>query len=152
MAVERPHLTPVDLEHAAGEVGYRHRQTLCWILGQVLDALVDQRHQRRQLVRGGAQPGFQDRDHPLTEQQRVDAVLSHAPPLWARRCIAASSALSRREPLDGQAFPADPAAPLSLSAAGSDADDADQACQPGEVLGVARVEIQIIGMRCRGDQ
>ena len=35
---------------------------------------------------------------------------------------------------------------------GSDADDADQACQPGEVPGVARVEIQIIGMRCRGDQ
>ena len=43
----------------------------------------------------------------LTEQQRVDAVLNHAPPLWARRCIA-SSALSRRGPLDGQAFPADP--------------------------------------------
>jgi hypothetical protein len=55
-------------------VGPPNSETFATIVGQILDAVIDQRHQRRQLVRGGAQPGLQDRHHPLAEQQGIVGV------------------------------------------------------------------------------
>lgn len=65
VSVERNYLPPVDFEHAPRQLGNRHRQLVVKVLGEVLDAVIDQGHQRRELVRRCPQPCFQDRDDPL---------------------------------------------------------------------------------------
>ena len=74
-ALEGSDLTPVDREDPVRQVADRHPQKcVAGVVRQVLDAVVDQGHQRRKLVRRGAQPGLQDRDDALPEQQRVDGL------------------------------------------------------------------------------
>ncbi|OMC32748.1 hypothetical protein A5742_15450 [Mycolicibacterium fortuitum] len=45
MTFERAHLTPVQFQHAVGEVRDGNRQGIHRMLGQVLDAVVDERHE-----------------------------------------------------------------------------------------------------------
>ena len=56
------------------QVGDWHPQRVVGLLGQVLDAVLDQRHQRRQLVGRRAQARLQDRHHTLAEQQRISGL------------------------------------------------------------------------------
>jgi hypothetical protein len=66
--------------------------------GQILDALIDQRHQRRQLVGGDTHPGLQDRHHALAEQQGIVGV-GHVPllPLQVVAPIVGARTKSRPE-------------------------------------------------------
>jgi hypothetical protein len=41
------------------------------------EAVLDQRHQRGELVRRRAQPGLEDRDHTLPEEQGIDGFTLH---------------------------------------------------------------------------
>jgi len=56
----------VQLHHPVREIDDRHRQRVCQVLWQILDALVDEGHQGGELVRGDPRAGLQDRHHALT--------------------------------------------------------------------------------------
>jgi hypothetical protein len=69
--VEGAYLLPVDAEHPVGQFWYWNDQRIVWLRGQVLDAVFDQSHQRRQFVRGRAKARLQDRHHAPTQEQRI---------------------------------------------------------------------------------
>ena len=96
VAVERPHLSPVDLEHAMCEIGDWHTQGVSGVPRKVLDAMVDERRERRELVRRRAQARLQDCDHALTQQQGIERLVRHRH-LSVPPCTTASNRVSRRE-------------------------------------------------------
>jgi predicted house-cleaning noncanonical NTP pyrophosphatase (MazG superfamily) len=62
------------------QIRNRHPQNIAGPLGHVLDTVVDQCHQRGELVGGGPQAGLEDRQHPLPEQKRVGHVTIRGSP------------------------------------------------------------------------
>ena len=73
VALERADLLPVEFQHPVRQLRDRYTQDVVRMLGHVLDAVLDQRHQRGELVRRGPQARLEDRHHALPEEQRVSA-------------------------------------------------------------------------------
>ena len=76
-AMERCDLAPVGLQDSLGQTGDRDPELVIRVVGEVLDAVVDQSHQCREFVGGSTEPGFQHGNDSLTEGQRVNREISH---------------------------------------------------------------------------
>jgi hypothetical protein len=70
-------LAPVDFEDAVRQVGDRDEQCVTRVVGQMLDAMVNQCHQRGEFVGCRPQSCLKDRDNALTEKQRVRQGIGH---------------------------------------------------------------------------
>ena len=91
--VEWPNLLPIDFQHSMRQGRQWHPQWVIRLLGQVLNAVLDQRHQCCQLVGRRAPAGLEDRDDALAEQHRV--IFHSAAPMPGGRRKNCTSALLR---------------------------------------------------------
>ncbi len=71
MALERSDLVPVERKDTVSEFRDRNDQCVVSVRRQVLDGVLDQRHQRRQLVGGVPLAMLEQCDDALAEQQRI---------------------------------------------------------------------------------
>lgn len=71
MPIEGPNLSPVQFEHPVGDIRYGNRWWGVRSVGKVLDTVVDQGGQRCQFVCRRAQPGLQNRQDALAQQQWI---------------------------------------------------------------------------------
>ncbi len=76
---EGPHLLPVKPEDAVRQRWNRNVQNIFGVFGQILDAVVNQSHQRRELVGSVALAGFEDGHDTLAEDEGICDGLSHGP-------------------------------------------------------------------------
>ena len=65
MALEGSHLLPIERKDPVCQIRNRHTENIFGVFGQVLDAVVNQSHKRRELVGGVTLASFEDCDDAL---------------------------------------------------------------------------------------
>jgi hypothetical protein len=66
-SLERSHLGPIERQHPFGEVRNRHSEHVALAGRHMLDGLIDQGHERGELVRRRPQTRLENPDDPLSE-------------------------------------------------------------------------------------